>query len=488
MRFLAVIFGALSLQASVIQGLVLDEETGNPLARTLVTLTPLPGTPAGTVALHTGERGSFSILSVRAGWYVLRTSRKGFADSEAGQLRPGRPGLPFEVTPDAQSTFIQIRMRRLAAAAGAVLDENGVGIPDWPVHLYTARKPVRRIAEVKTDDRGIFRVGGVDPGTYVIRSGAGLLDENTPILATYYKYGTELGTSEPFRLRLGETQPDLAIRPVRGKLLEVSGTLGDPYIPLTPEQLTLITDTGRRVIASGPGPFSASGIPPGPVELLVEGTRCGSYTRILADRDLTNLRMACVRLEPLGIEWRMREGMRAAQSYPLTARRADLDGTGPSHVLKPLELLPPGHWELMAEPSAEYYVTSIRTLFGGDAASRNDGWFGLYLGTPARLQVMMSNRPATLSGVVSSGGKPVAGAAVYIELFNPDVPEKRLQLWAIRADARGNYNLPGLAPGHYRAVSSFDFDTDDPYLLDRAAEITLKEGDTVAKALEMLLP
>jgi hypothetical protein len=224
------------------------------------------------------------------------------------------------------------------------------------------------------------------------------------------------------------------------------------------------------------------------VELLVEGVKCGSYARILADKDLSNLRLACVRLEPLSVEWRMREGLRSVQGYPLTARRADLDGTGPSHVLKPGELLPPGHWELMVEPSAEYYIMSIRAMLGGDTAGRNDGWFGLYLGTPVRLQVMVSNRPAALSGVVSSGGKPVSGAAVYVELFNPDVPEKRVQLWAIRADAQGNYNLPGLAPGRYRAVSSFDFDPDDLFIMDKAAEVTLKEGDTVAKALEMLLP
>jgi hypothetical protein len=42
---------ALSLQAAVIQGVVLDEETGNPLARTQVTLTPLPGTQAGTISV-----------------------------------------------------------------------------------------------------------------------------------------------------------------------------------------------------------------------------------------------------------------------------------------------------------------------------------------------------------------------------------------------------------------------------------------------------
>jgi hypothetical protein len=37
-------------------------------------------------------------------------------------------------------------------------------------------------------------------------------------------------------------------------------------------------------------------------------------------------------------------------------------------------------------------------------------------------------------------------------------------------------------------VSSFDFDAEDPFMMEKAAEVTLKEGDTVAKALEMLLP
>jgi hypothetical protein len=491
MRLLAALLFTLSAHAAVIQGVVLDEETGNPLARTLVTLTPLPGTQAGAVTLHTGERGAFSILSVRTGWYILKTSRRGFADTEAGQLRPGRAGLPFEVTPDTQSTFLQIRMRRLAAAAGAVVDDNGVGIPDWPVHLYTSRKPVRRIAEGKTDDRGNFRIGSLDPGSYVIRSGAGVLDDNTPLLATYYKYGTALQTSEAFRLRLGETQPDLIVRPVRGKLLSISGILGPPYIPDTPVQLTLITDTGRRLIASGPGPFEATGIPPGPLELVVEGYRCGSYTRMVADRDLSGLRPGCLRLDPMSIDWRSQESPRTLRGYPILGRRADLDGTGPVRLLKPNEPVPPGHWELMVEPSADYYTTSLRSQLGGEPTGRDGlygGWYGLYLGNQARLQITLSNRPATLAGVVSSGGKRVAGAAVYVELFNPDLPEKRLQLWELRTDAQGNYSLPGLAPGRYRAVSSFDFDPEDPLAMEKGAEVVLKEGDTVTKALEMLLP
>src|SRR3954452_2655843 len=102
MRAAALLFFALRATAAVLQGVVLDEETGNPLARTTVTLTPLPGVAASPVTIMTGERGSFSILSVRPGWYVLKTRRRGEAETEAGQMRAGRPGMPFEVLPDAQ--------------------------------------------------------------------------------------------------------------------------------------------------------------------------------------------------------------------------------------------------------------------------------------------------------------------------------------------------------------------------------------------------
>ena len=112
----------------------------------------------------------------------------------------------------------------------------------------------------------------------------------------------------------------------------------------------------------------------------------------------------------------------------------------------------------------------------------------MYLGNSARLQIVLAPRPVTISGVVSTAGKAVAGATVYLELYNPDGPEKRLQLWNLRTDPDGRFTFPQLAPGRYRVLSSFDFDPDDVNLMDRADVVTLKEGDSVTKALEMLLP
>jgi hypothetical protein len=490
MKLPALLFLTFSaMQAAVIQGVVLDEESGNPLARTVVNLIPLPGAQAGTVSLRSGERGAFAIGDVRPGWYVLRCSRKGFVPAEVGQLRPGRPGMPFEIGADSKSSFFQIRMKRLGAVVGSVLDENNVGIPEWPVNIYTAQKPVRRVAETKTDDRGNYRIGELDAGSYIVRTGPGSLEDETFLLPTWYKYGTAVENAEPARVRVGETQTDLVLRPLKGRMVEISGFLTSQ----TPATLTLITDTGRKVLASGgtaPTPFNAS-VAPGPVELVAEGPRCGGYARLTADHDIPGIRISCGPLEPAYVQWTVdsNRGYSDARNIPLLMRRVDLDGTGPARALKSRDTIPPGHWEFHAQVPAEYYVKSITAQFGPRGDVGVAGWFGADIGTSGFLTVALSSHPASVSGVVTTDGKPVVGAAVYLELYNAEDPgHARLQLTEIRSDAQGNYRFSGLTPGNYRVLSSFDFDPEDRFAMEKAPILTLREGDNATQALGLILP
>ena len=487
MRLLALSLLALSASAAVIQGVVLDEESGNPLARTTVSLLPLPGTSAGAVSIRSGDRGAFALNNVGPGWYVLRCTRRGFVPSEVGQLRPGRPGMPFEIAAGAQSSFFQIRMKRLGAIAGSVLDENSVGIPEWPVHIYTAQKPVRHVSETKTDDRGNYRIGELDAGSYIVRSGAGTLEDDTPLLPTYYKFGTAVENAEPTRVRVGETQTDIVLRPVKGRMFELGGF----FTSQGPAVLTLITDTGRRVLVSNAGtrpvPFSAQ-VAPGLVELLAEGSssQCGGYVRLTADHDVQGIRIACGPLDPTAVSWSNDTNSRV--QFPLTMRRVDLDGTGTVRQFRQRDPIMPGHWEMSAQTSADYYVRSVTTQFNGRIDTRHDGWFGLDIGVSAQIYVVLSNKTASVSGLVTTGGKPVSGAAVYLELFDPELPNLRLQLTDVRSDAQGNYKFSGLGPGHYRVLSSFDFDPEDRFAMEKASVVTLREGDNASQALELALP
>lgn len=486
MRLIALYLFALSSFAAVIQGVVLEEESGNPLARTVVDLLPLPGTKAGMVSIRAGDRGAFAITDVRPGWYVLRCTRKGFVPAEVGQLRPGRPGMPFEIAPDAQSSFFQVRMRRLGAVAGSVVDENNVGIPDWPVHVYTAAKPVRHVAQTKTDDRGIYRIGELEAGNYVVRSGPGQLEDETPLLPTYFKYGTALESAEAVRVRVGETETDLVVRPVKGRLITLAGVFSS-QVPAT---LTVITDTGRQVLGNSsgtPAPFSAV-VPPGAVEFLAEGPRCGGYVRMAAQSNMQGIRIACSPLDPAYVLWMADNSRGIRQQSPLMMRRVDLDGTGAVSSFTQRQPIVPGHWEFHAQASGDYYVRSIAAMSGPQPETRNDGWFGLDIGTSAQIVVTLSSRPGSISGTVTTGGKAVAGAPVYLELFDPEAAPPRLSLVEGRCDAQGNYKFAGLAPGRYRVLSSFDFDPDDRLAMEKAPILTVSEGANPVQSLELALP
>ena len=474
---------ALSANAAVVQGVILDDETGSPLARTLVTLQPLAGQDIVPATVRAREHGEFVFNRIRPGWYLVRASRRGFLPAESGQRRAGRPGIPFGIESPDGSQFIQIRMYRLSAISGTVLDENGVGLPDMTAHVFTV-KPVRHVGQGTTDDHGRFRVDGLNPGTYVLHTGATTLEDNTPLVPTWFKSGTMLAEAEPVHLRTGENFTDVTIRPGKGNVYKITGSLLK-YTP-GPVQLTLITDMGRSIVATKVGGFMADNIPPGQVELVAEGDDCGAWETLSIQKDMY-IQVVCAPLRPLTVNWTLKgKTGPAVPRYPLMVRRMDIDGTGPERELKPDEALLPGMWEVRAITGPEHYVESMSGLYGNTSSTRSDDWFPVRLGT--MLRVTLSAAPASIRGVVSTNGNAIAGAPVFLEWRNSRLREPELRLFATRTDMKGNYSFYGLAPGEYRLLSSFDFDPEDQSSMNRAVSLDVKEGEAKTQTLEAELP
>ncbi len=477
MRFFAILLFAACAHAAIVEGVVLDEETGNPLARAQVTLTPLPGTKAGATSVRTGARGSFVVLSVVPGWYVLRATRRGYVPAESGQSKPGRPGHAFEVADNRATGFVELHMSHLAAISGTVLDENGIGIPRWPVHIYSARKPMRHIGQTITDDRGDYRIGELDAGTYYLRSGPGHFEDQAPVLATYSKAAVELKDAWPTGISIGQTQPNITIRPVKGPLLTLSGLFLPPPEP-GGASLTLITDTGRREIASGNKPQSISipDVQPGPIELVVTGNDgfgrdCGSYSALTVDKDIiSTLRLACNPINPGSVQI-----TGATPQSRLIVRRVDLDGVSETHALGRNELFRPGHWELSV-PRGDYFVQSVTNF--RQPAPQSGSWYNFLAGSSTSVQVSLSTRVATVSGVVSAQGNPVSGAPVFL------VETTTGESWAVRADPVGHYVIGGLGPGTYAIRSSFDIDGIEGFS-SKGGTFDVSLGSSTVRQLEL---
>jgi hypothetical protein len=156
---------------AAISGRVLTADTGRPVkrARVLVTAAELP---QGRAAL-TDDMGVFEIAELPAGRYTVSVSKTGFITLSYGQRRPLQPGTPLQLADGQQLKGVAFRLPRGGAISGRIFDEDGEPIPGAMVRVmrYQYQQGARSLAPVgvgQTDDRGQYRVWGLNPGEYYV--------------------------------------------------------------------------------------------------------------------------------------------------------------------------------------------------------------------------------------------------------------------------------------------------------------------------------
>jgi protocatechuate 3,4-dioxygenase beta subunit len=495
-RFLLAAVCCCAAYGAVIRGVVLDRATGRPLARSLVNLRPVDGVGGKPQSMRADRVGQFA-FTVRGGLYLLRASRDGFAPFQYGQKEWKSAGKPMTVAPDG-SLYLDIRLRRFAAISGTVLDENEIGILDQKVIAYSAILPLRIAASATTDDRGIYRIHGLEPGSYYVRTAAKQLEDGSGLLPTFHKETSVVDQAMTVDVDLDQQADDVDVRPFPGKLFRVKGRVfASPPAPVT---VSLISDVGR-VQTKTAGAFDFEQVAPGNYQIIADADdptghgKLGAYREITVDGD---------RDEQLplnswgGVEFRMHDekGNRLEpDTAAITVRRKDLDGGGRVEVLKLVNAnapFGPGRWEISAVPPAGYYAVQIGSAGMPDVPSgRADGWNEVYLRGSGAITIGLSSRPASIHGVVSvPGHDPAPGAPVYLEAFDKDTGKRLGELRTTRTDVRGQYRFSGLAPGLYRILSTFEYDKPDSEAMGAAGAVamTLAEATDTPQDLDLYAP
>jgi hypothetical protein len=492
-------FGCCVAHAAVIRGVVLDQSTGRPLARSMVTVRPVEGVGGKPQSVRANRGGQF-FFRVNAGMYLLSATRNGFAPFQYGQKNWKSAGKPMAVDPEG-SLYLDIRLRRYAAISGTVLDENEIGIADQKVIAYPATQPLRIAATAITDDHGIYRIHGLEPGTYHVRAAAKQLEDGSGLLPTFHKETMLVDESLTVDVDLDQQADEVDIRPLPGKLFRVSGrVIATPPVPVT---VTLISDVGR-VQTSTTSSFAFEQVAPGNYQLIAEGEypagrgKLGAYREIALEND-TELSV------PLNFwrdtEFRMQDDKGNSldpATAKISARRKDLDGGGHSEILKldggggaPLG---PGRWEMcVAAPPPGYYAVELTGGAGlPDAQSgRADGWNEVLLRDFSSIGIKVSARPASIHGVVNGPGQvPAPGVPVYLEGFDKDSHKRVAELRSTRTDLRGQYRFNGLAPGLYRILGTFEYEKPDADTMEAAGarSVTLSEATDTAQDLDLYAP
>ena len=153
-----------------IMGRVSAADTGRPLRNARVMLT---GAQSGGRTAVTDDSGQFDFQQLPEGRYTLNASKAGFVGLSYGQRRPMQPGTPLQLSNNQTLRDLELRLPRGSAIGGRITDETGEPMPNVMVRVMRQQmiQGQRQLAPAgtgQTDDRGQYRVWGLNPGEYYV--------------------------------------------------------------------------------------------------------------------------------------------------------------------------------------------------------------------------------------------------------------------------------------------------------------------------------
>ncbi len=154
----------------LIVGRTVEADGVRPVAGAIVILR-LPGS-APLRALTDGQ-GNFAFSDLPKGRFDITASKPGFADGAYGRVRPSGQSQPIELTDGQRVSNAIVPLWKFAAVTGRVLDEAGEPMVGASVEAFkrtfvAGKRQLGQPVSDRTDDRGIYRIGSLEPGEYVV--------------------------------------------------------------------------------------------------------------------------------------------------------------------------------------------------------------------------------------------------------------------------------------------------------------------------------
>ncbi len=235
--------GSRSTAPGAIAGRVVNE-SGQPMPNAVVTIRGYGAVEGRSVT--TDEEGNFRVADLPPIAYLVTTR------SVAYVPRPRDPGVnPLAYYRSGDS--VRLEMMKGGVITGTVKRSNSEPIVSVTVKAYMIRdykgQPVRYATprEQRTDDRGVYRIFGLPPGTYIVAAGGGSIsgygvDPFATDVSTYAPSATR-NTAAEFIVRAGDetNNVDIQYRDETGHFVSGSVTALAATEPPRSFQLTLIS-------------------------------------------------------------------------------------------------------------------------------------------------------------------------------------------------------------------------------------------------------
>ena len=252
-----------------VQGTVINSVSGLPVPRAHVTLQGGNDGKPVRYGATSGTDGRFSFTGVAPGTYQASAERIGFVNTQNGSARRDRDMV--RLSADDNKTGVEIRMTPTGSITGRVTDSDGEPVEG----LYIQAQGPQGGSSDRTDDKGEYRVGGLSPGKYTIRSSSGgdflggppeIRTDGTNEVhnaATYYPGVLTSKEAGKIEVRAGAEMPGADIRLVRVPFVRVSGRVIDMPAEAHPSIMIMHGHVGNGTSMKRDGTFVMWRLDPG---------------------------------------------------------------------------------------------------------------------------------------------------------------------------------------------------------------------------------
>jgi hypothetical protein len=473
-----------------IEGTVVNDRTGLPLKRANVVLRPAKA-GANSIAVETDDKGVFAISNVEAGRYSLSASRDGYLASSTCLMGSVRLPQTFSIGAKEAIADLKFRLRPFAVMAGRILHDDGEPAIGNRVEAFREyRNHLRHgyllAASASTDDRGEYRMFGLQPGSYIVAAvNDGPQPTNEQVrdaprtTTTFYLSAAKLSEAAPVRLEYGQEVGGIDIflervRKVRIHGHVISGVTGAPVQAAIALQRVDAQGTASIAVTvpatfDRDNRFEIRDVAPGPYIIWAEGgdggkTLSGHVPLTVTESDIENLELTILGERPGSALLVVDEGVKLAEPVGLRFEPRNERGK----VVEANEEAGNYQFALMGDNVYDPFVTNLPNDFylsavrvnGVDAMTLGIAGSAVSLNRP--MEIVLDSRGGRVSGRVL-GPDDSLWSRASVALI-PDPPAGRVQSYREGVgDENGLFQFRGVAPGKYVIVAWLDDSPCDYY-------------------------
>ena len=488
--------------------------------------------PAGRA--RTDAEGRYRVSGVPPGRYVITPVAPTYVLFDVNNFPPGKP-LTLSAGDSVEDT--DFRVMRGGVITGRVTDADGTPVIAEPVSVTPAdstqaqqRSPFFNVdqRDLSTDDRGVYRVYGLQPGRYRVSVGSDGRTFRAPG-AKYYRRTFHPSATE-------ESQAKVVEVTAGGEAADVDITLGPPEKTFRAAGRFVMADsnqpvsvaafgygmfdpsTGQRLgdFIGGPanarGEFQAAGLAPGHYKVFaypgpVEAVDWYSDSTVfeITDADVSGLVVKLRRgatvsgvvtvegLSDRAAAARMLAGVRV---YGNASRRGEDEEGGPGNFIRPVTLTPdggflltgirPGRLSLNVNTEVKGLAFS-RVEVGG--AEQRDGVQVTEGANVTGVRIVLAYGSATVRGQVlfPGGVAPAQGAPRMVVVVRRVGGSESRWTNGAEADARGRFQIEGVPAGDYE-IQARAFGGRAAPLVSEPTRVSVSEGGDVTVNVTLAPP